>query len=71
MAKKIVTITILVNTDNYKNENWAKPDDYFEHEVDEVIDEIFTLANKPIKPIEKAKTESGTVYSLSIKSVNR
>jgi len=67
MAKKIVTISIVVDMDKAKELKWANNEDFFESEIEEVLDRILDLSDRPIHHIEKAKTESGTAYSLIIR----
>ena len=67
MAKKIVTISIVVDTDKRPEATLAE--EYFESEVYEAIDDLVLNASSKslTKHITEGKTKAGSRYSLIIR----
>jgi hypothetical protein len=70
MAKKIVIITAIINTDAGKEQNWTNADDYFNYELNQVLETILALKKKEVLNGTTSGTGNGTKYSLSIKNAH-
>jgi hypothetical protein len=69
--KKIVTIRIEVDMENPECKNWEKPKDYFESEVDEVLEKVTSIGYREFSKYtsEEGQTESGNNFKLVLKKV--
>lgn len=69
--KKIVTIRIEVDMENPECKNWEKPSDFFESEVDIVIDKLSDIGYREHSKYtkEEGETELGSKFKLVLKKI--
>lgn len=70
MAKKVITVSLIVDTDNAKKEEWHNAENYIVNEVNVVFESLFNptdALNNLTKPSTVGRTSSGSKYTLTIK----
>lgn len=67
--KKIVTIKIEVDMEKPECKQWAKPKDYFESEVDEVLGKLSAIGYREHSKYtkEEGETDAGSKFKLVLK----
>lgn len=71
MAKRIVTIRIEVDLDSEASKQWESKVDYFENEIDEVLDKLSSISKREYSKYssEKGLTENNSPFALVVKKV--
>lgn len=69
--KKTVTLTIEVDMDCEASKDWTRKSDFFENEVDEVIDTLTSLSRRHVSKLskEEGETENGSKFKVLVKKV--
>lgn len=67
--KKIVTLTIEVDLDSPECKQWEKKNDFFESEVDNVLDTLSSILqrDKSKYSSEEGETEDGSKFKIVVK----
>jgi len=69
--KKVVTVRIEVDMNNPECKQWAKPNEYFEEEVDEVVRKLTKLGYREHSKYssEEGTTKAGNKFKIVQKKV--
>jgi ribosome-associated translation inhibitor RaiA len=67
--KKIVTLRIEVNLESEASKGWSKKSDFFESEVDNVLDRLSSIIprDKSKYSSEEGTTEDGSKFKIVVK----
>jgi ribosome-associated translation inhibitor RaiA len=69
--RKIVTLRIEVDLDSEASKGWSKKSDFFESEVDNVLDKLSSIVprDKSKYSSEEGTTEDGSKFKIVVKKV--
>ena len=73
MNKKILTIRIEVDLDKHTIENWESQHDYFDDEIDNALNVLTSIKNRPFnnESIMRGTTKTGSQFNAAIKRVRQ